>query len=157
MRRRRLQESARHPDSGVVHQDVDHAVLVVDLCGKRIDRFLVADIGLVRDCPGAGVPDRRRGVLRRGQVTVDDHDGVGALARQFQGGGAADPGAGTGDQGEFASHVARTGSHRALCVRSGAVDDSVDPFTDQPRDDVGTRGHHPVAAFDRNDPAAQRD
>ena len=132
-------------------------MLVVDLCGKLIDRCIVADIGLVDRGTGTGIPDGRSGFLCCGEIAVDDHDGAGTLAGQLDGGGAADPGTRPGDQSEFAPHVTRPGSHSACTWRSGTADDSVDPFAGQPRDDVRTRGHHPVAALDRNDPAAQRD
>ena len=76
-------------------------MLVVDLRGKGIHRRLVADVGLICRGPGTGFPDSRGGVLRRGEITVDDHHGPGTLAGQLEGGRAPDSGACPGDQREL--------------------------------------------------------
>ena len=49
-------------------------MLVVDLCGKLIDRCIVADIGLVDRGTGTGIPDGRSGFLCCGEFAVETRE-----------------------------------------------------------------------------------
>ena len=79
-------------------QDVQPAELV----DRRADRPLEAlRLGYVgADCYRT-VAGEMRGLLARGGVDLGDCD-LGALAREQDGGGAADPGARAGDEGDLA-------------------------------------------------------
>ena len=129
-------------------------MVVTDLCGKVIHRRFVADVGLVHRGLGAGGAHGIRGLVGRGEIAVDDHHLAGALTGQLHRGGPADAGARAGDQRELAAHLAPARCARPTRSARPRRRCSVDPLAGQPGDDVGTRRHHPVPAFDRDDPAA---
>jgi hypothetical protein len=125
------------------------------LCGKVIHGLFVADIGLVHRGLRASRANRIRTVVSRREVAIDDHHLAGALTGQFHRGGPANAGACPGDQRKFAPYLARSATHDRRARRGRAAGDvSVDPLAGQPGNDIRARCHHPVPAFDRDDPAA---
>jgi hypothetical protein len=100
----------RRGDARVVHQDVDPAEVRHGLAHHGVDVAGVADVCGHRDGPPAPILNYFRGRCRT--LSVDIGDGYGGAGFRKHGGNArADPGTGSGDNGNRARQLLITGAH----------------------------------------------
>ena len=105
LERQLLERHRRRPDPGIVEQDVEAPEGRLGLGEQRLDGLRVAHVGRDRQ---ALRPDRvagGRGLVELVLPPARQHDRV-ALPHQGQGDGFADPGAGTGDEGDLGHGMA---------------------------------------------------
>ena len=121
-----VDEVAGQRDAGVVDDDVDPAELRDDGLGVGLEGRAVGDVEAVRaDLPGAGTLHEVHGLGQAGLVDVGERE-KGALAGEVQGEGAADAGAGPGDDDDLVGQVL----HACAASREGVVSSAaVSPVT----------------------------
>jgi hypothetical protein len=89
----------RRVDAGIVEQHVETAEAVLDLAEQGGDRGLVGDVGGNRDRVAAGFRDD---FVERFDAAAGDDERIAGFC-QCEGDGAADAGAGAGDECDLAS------------------------------------------------------
>jgi hypothetical protein len=108
-----IREVTRHPDAGVVHEDVEDAVLAMDVLRERRDRRRIADVDGERlRFPRAGFAAGGGRLLGPPEVDVRTQHAC-ALARERDRRRAADPAGRAGDEDERTAEIAL---HDALLV-----------------------------------------